>query len=256
MHTTLLTNRSEFSPIATDGTTRGSTKTSANSFQDQLSEALEGRQSGTRQSSVASSSQISADTLNRQEVGASRREFAASSPSTEGDGTRVASTATDLISSRNLAEKTVSSSETTTTTPSPAASSSNTSTSSTATPKTPADIVAGLLQKNAPPSPYASTSQPSTDPGVFSTPTYIEQSNLNFVVQGVNEENQNRFANYTTGVNNWAAGGMQGNPPAPPQYETVDMNGFTQWWNQYTANIGYENAPPISTFVSNTSSTS
>jgi hypothetical protein len=83
--------------------------------------------------------------------------------------------------------------------------------------------------------------------------SYIEQSNLNFVQQQVNETNQNRFADYTTGVNNWAAGGMQGSPPRPPSYETVDPNGFTQWWNQYTANIGLEGAPPISTFVSNTS---
>jgi hypothetical protein len=82
--------------------------------------------------------------------------------------------------------------------------------------------------------------------------SYIEQSNLNFIQQQVNETNQNRFADYTTGVNNWAAGGMQGSPPAPPSYETVDAGGFGQWWNQYTANIGLENAPPISTFVSNT----
>jgi hypothetical protein len=82
--------------------------------------------------------------------------------------------------------------------------------------------------------------------------SYIEQSNLNFVQQQVNETNQNRFADYTTGVNNWAAGGMQGSPPTPPNYETVDPNGFTQWWNQYTANMGLESAPPISTFVSNT----
>jgi hypothetical protein len=44
---------------------------------------------------------------------------------------------------------------------------------------------------------------------------------------------------------------MQGNPPAAPKYETVDVNGFGQWWSQYTASIGYKDAPSVSMFVSN-----
>jgi len=229
----------------------------ANSFQDNLSEALVRRESGSPHSSEAASSQILPETFDRQGIGTARRDFGTSSPVAPSTGTRVASTATTLIPPRNLdpAPPANTSTGTSSSIPGSPTSSTPVSVQASAAPVhiTPADVVSGLLQKNAPPPPYASASQPSTDPSVYSSMSYIEQSNLNFVQQQVNETNQNRFADYTTGVNNWAAGGMQGNPPTPPSYETVDAGGFGQWWNQYTANIGLENAPPVSSFVSNTS---
>ena len=248
MITTLLTNRSELSPIASEGRSRATAQTAANSFQDNLSEALGGKESVSRRGGEAASSQRLTATLNRQGIGTARRDFAAPILATLSEGTRSPSTATALIPPRTQPPVT----PTNTSSSTSASTSVSVQASAPPMPMTPAHVVSNLLQQNAPPPPYARSSQPSTDPSVYSSMSYIEQSNLNFIQQQVNETNQNRFADYTTGVNNWAAGGMQGSPPPPPSYETVDAGGFGQWWNQYTANIGLENAPPISTFVSNT----
>jgi hypothetical protein len=82
---------------------------------------------------------------------------------------------------------------------------------------------------------------------------YNKQGNLSFVVNRVEHENGMRFGEYQNGLQNWVAGGMQGQPPAPPHYETFDMSGYNTWWDNYSASIGTATgAQPISTFVSNT----
>lgn len=113
----------------------------------------------------------------------------------------------------------------------------------------PTDPVAALLQQNAPPSVYPQGQQPSTDAGVYTNPDYMKQSNLNMIQQQANHENQYRFDIYKNGLQNWAQNGMQGDPPAPPKYQAVDLKGFNQWWDQLTQNMGQD--PPPKTFISN-----
>jgi hypothetical protein len=116
---------------------------------------------------------------------------------------------------------------------------------------TPADLIASLIKQNAPPATPASTWVPSTNAAVFMLDDYNKQGSLSFFVSRVNHENGMRFGEYQNGLQNWVMGGMQGQPPAPPNYETFDMSGFNKWWDNYSANIGYD-AQPMSTFVSNT----
>src|SRR5579884_4230058 len=119
----------------------------------------------------------------------------------------------------------------------------------------PADIAANLLKQNAAPIPYGSVQQPSNSSSVFTTGTYIENLNLNGIESQVNQVNSYRYSNYQTAVENWAENGMRGPAPASPQYESVDVNGFQQWWNQYTASIGQGSGPPAANFVSNVTPT-
>ncbi len=72
---------------------------------------------------------------------------------------------------------------------------------------------------------------------------------MNLIEQEANVQNRNLYANYTVGVQNWAENGMQGSPPAAPKYESVNVNGFNQWWSEYTSNMA-AGAPPA-TFVTN-----
>jgi hypothetical protein len=116
---------------------------------------------------------------------------------------------------------------------------------------TPADLIASLIQQNAPPANPSSTWNPSTNPAVFMLDDYMKQGNLSFVASRVEHENGMRFGEYQNGLQNWVTGGMQGQPPAPPHYENFDVNGFNKWWDTYTANLG-AGQQPISTFVSNT----
>jgi hypothetical protein len=230
----------------------GRAQNTANTFQNNLTEAIAGRKNAGPNSAASAAEPKSATAIVRQGIGAARRNFAASSPAAEIAGTRVPSSVRAVMSAKNLDTTAASASSQPVTNPLAAAAKANAVTTSPAPALTSDQIVAGLLQQNAVPSPYAPTSTPSTDPGTYMGGNYIKQSNLNFIVQGVNHENQNRFDEYQNGLQNWAQGGMKGDPPAPPKYEVVDATGFENWWSQYTANIGYQNAAPISTFVTNT----
>ena len=115
--------------------------------------------------------------------------------------------------------------------------------------ETPAEIVAGLLSANAPPQPYASIGQASTDPSVFMSGSYQRDLNLNWYLQVANHDNAYRYQTYSDAVQTWANNGMQGDPPAAPKYEAVDVSGFDSWWQQYCANPG-QDAPPVN-FLAN-----
>lgn len=107
-------------------------------------------------------------------------------------------------------------------------------------------VVASLLTQNAPPAPYAPVGQGSTDPAVFRTDDYIKALNLNSFLQAANHDNTYRYQQYDFQLHMWSEGGMQGNPPAAPKYETVDLKGFNNWWAQYDANIGQDEPSPTS----------
>lgn len=113
----------------------------------------------------------------------------------------------------------------------------------------PTDVVNSLLQQNAPPPPYGSVGQGSTDPAVFRTDGYIKALNLNSFLQVANHDNQYRYDQYSNALHEWSEHGMQGDPPAPPKYESVDANGFESWWSQYSSNPGQD--PPPTTFMVN-----
>lgn len=122
-------------------------------------------------------------------------------------------------------------------------------------PARPADIIANLLKQNPAPTPYVPTWNPSTNPAVFMLDDYNKQGNLSLIMREINHENGLRSTLYQNGLQNWVIGGMQGPPPAPPHYETMDLNGFNQWWDNLNAGIAAgtgQGAAPISTFVSNT----
>jgi len=116
------------------------------------------------------------------------------------------------------------------------------------TPQTPDQIVAGLLEQNAPPPAYAPVGAASTDPAVYRTDGYIKALNLNSFLQVANHDNQYRYDQYSNSLHEWKEHGMQGDPPAPPKYESVDLNGFNNWWAQYSANPG-QDAPPTTFMV-------
>jgi hypothetical protein len=109
--------------------------------------------------------------------------------------------------------------------------------------------VASLLTQNAPPAPYASVGQASTDPAVIQTDDYIKALNLNSFLQEANQVNTYQYQQYDYQLHEWSEGGMQGDPPAAPQYETVDMNGFNSWWTQFDATMG-QGAPTVN-FLTN-----
>ena len=117
-------------------------------------------------------------------------------------------------------------------------------------PETVNSTVAELLTQNAPPTPYASVGAGSTDPAVYRTDDYIKALNLNSFLQAANHDNTYRYQQYDFQLREWSEGGMQGSPPPPPKYETVDLNGFDTWWAQYNANIG-QNAPSTTSFITN-----
>ena len=106
----------------------------------------------------------------------------------------------------------------------------------------------------APPTPYVLTQMPSTDPNVYTTMSYSEQLNYSIQEQMANDENARRYQNYMTEFQNWQTNGSQGQPPQPPVYETVDQNGFNQWWAEYQQNMspGGSYVPPdVSMFLIN-----
>lgn len=109
-------------------------------------------------------------------------------------------------------------------------------------------VVAALLQQNAPPATYAAVGAGSTDPAVFRTDGYIKALNLNSFLQIANHDNTYRYDRYKNALHEWSEHGMQDPPPAPPKYETVDLNGFNDWWARYTP--GYDQPSPTS-FVTN-----
>jgi hypothetical protein len=118
----------------------------------------------------------------------------------------------------------------------------------------PADIIASLLQQNPAPAPYAPTWSPSTNAAEFMSDDYDKQGNLSLVMRQINHENGLRSTLYQNGLQNWVIGGMQGQPPAPPHYETLDLDKFNQWWDNLNAGIAAGTggqAGPTSEYVSN-----
>lgn len=111
-------------------------------------------------------------------------------------------------------------------------------------------VVDSMLQQNAPPAPYAPVGAGSTDPAVFRTDGYIKALNLNSFLQAANHDNEYRFNQYKYQLHEWSEHGMEGPPPAPPKYESVDLKQFDNWWTQYCANMG-EDAPSSTMCVVN-----
>jgi len=105
----------------------------------------------------------------------------------------------------------------------------------------------------APPTPYTPAQSNSTDPTVYGTMDYSEAMNLSSNEVQANDENARRYQNYLTEFKNWQMNGSQGQPPQAPVYETVDQNGFQQWWAEYQANMasGDYQPPDNSIFLIN-----
>jgi hypothetical protein len=222
--------------MATGPAKAGNSKVPPNSFETRLSEAFSGLRASTDASAKAVSLSHVPTALARHEIAAVRQNLVKVPVAAQKQLASLGSTASSPMATVVAVANTVS--------VIPAATPAV-----TVGPDIPTDPVAALLQQNAPPSAYAPGQQPSTDMGVYSNPDYLMQSNLNLIQQQTNHENQYRFDVYKNGVQNWAANGMQGDPPAAPKYENVDVKGFNQWWDQYTQNVG-QNAPP-ETFISN-----
>lgn len=104
-----------------------------------------------------------------------------------------------------------------------------------------------------PPPLYGSGQILSTDPAVFTASNYIQGINLSGYQQQANWENTRRYDNYLNQFQNWKLNGSQGDPPAPPKYETVDQAGFQNWWAQYQASFasGNPSAPDLGMFLAN-----
>lgn len=100
----------------------------------------------------------------------------------------------------------------------------------------------------APPTLYAITQTPSTDPGVYSTNNYSKELNYSLNQAQANDENVRRYHNYLNAFQNWQLNGSQGDPPQAPLYEVVDRNGFEQWWSALQQNLS---APSESMFLIN-----
>ena len=100
----------------------------------------------------------------------------------------------------------------------------------------------------APPTLYAITQTPSTDPGVYSTNNYSKELNYSLNQAQANDENVRRYHNYLNAFQNWQLNGSQGDPPQAPLYEAVDRNGFEQWWSALQKNMS---APSESIFLVN-----
>jgi hypothetical protein len=109
------------------------------------------------------------------------------------------------------------------------------------------------VEPAAPPTPYTPGQVNSTDPGVYANMDYSEAMNLSANQVQANDENGRRYANYLNEFQNWQMNGSQGAPPQPPVYETVDQNGFQQWWNEYQQNMmaGNYQPPDTSMFLVN-----
>jgi hypothetical protein len=103
---------------------------------------------------------------------------------------------------------------------------------------------AAAVTPAAPPTPYAFTQTPSTDPAVFTTMSYSEELNYSSQADAANLENDRRYQNYMTEFQNWQTDGSQGQPPQAPVYEIVDRNGFDQWWAEYQQNMSAGGTPP------------
>ena len=117
----------------------------------------------------------------------------------------------------------------------------------------PSAPASSAVKPAAPPTPYVPSQLPSDDPGVYSTMSYSEGINLSGYEVQANDENARRYQNYMNEFQNWQLNGSQGQPPQPPVYETVDQNGFAQWWGEYQQNMlsGNYDAPDVSMFLSN-----
>ena len=245
------------------------TRSFDNSFIERLSEAFSGSIHKEPPGSAAGAAAVDAAAVARQAFAASRRSFvtssynAADAPSPEAAPaapfTNLATTSSNTVASLNpppsMPAYTAASPAPSATTTSPMAPSSSDPTSSATAPgassdtPSPEDIVAGLLQDNAPPPAYAQLGSPSTDANIYMSGSYMRDLNLNSYLQIANHDNAYRYDTYRFQVNTWAANGMQGSPPTPPKYETVDVVGFDSWWQQYCANPG-QDAPAV-TFLAN-----
>lgn len=100
----------------------------------------------------------------------------------------------------------------------------------------------------APPTLYVLTQTPSTDPGVYATDNYSKELNYSLNEAQANDENVRRYQNYLNAFQNWQLNGSQGDPPKAPVYESVDRNGFDQWWAELQQNMS---APDVSMFLVN-----
>jgi hypothetical protein len=121
------------------------------------------------------------------------------------------------------------------------------------TPGAPSQTTSPTATPAGPPTGYAPGQALSADPNVFTASSYIEGLNLSTYQQQANAENTRRYDNYLNQFKNWQMNGSQGQPPAAPQYETVDLAGFQKWWTQYQANIasGNGSAPDTGMFLAN-----
>ncbi len=232
-------NRRAAATFTTSGPVTGAkTAQASKSFETQLSEAVSGSAAAARSGAPGTA--------------AARREFAAVRQIPVASGASKLETAAAGATAEIAAHNGDSAAPVTANSPmaAPAGSapsgSSGASSSSAAPPPTPQQVVANLLAQNAPPQPYSQAQQPSTNPAVYEGGGYMQQSNLNCIEQQAGVQNRNLFANYTVAVQNWAGNGMRGSPPAAPKYESVDVNGFNQWWSEYTSNLGAGRRPQIS----------
>jgi len=237
LNTILSTNRVAASPMATGPAKAGNSKVPPNSFETRLSEAFSGQRAIANVAGKAVPLSHVPAALARHEIATVRQNLVNVPAATQKhlsirESTAASPAGTVLAAAANTVNAAAAAT--------PAI---------TVAPDSPTDPVTALLQQNALPTPYFPGQQPSTDAGVYTNPDYMKQSNLNMIQQQANHENQYRFDIYKNGVQNWALNGMQGNPPAPPQYQAVDLKGFNQWWDQLNQNMG-QDAPP-KTFISN-----
>jgi len=222
--------------MATAVAKAGSSRVPPNSFETRLSEAFTGLRASANAGANAVPLSRVPTAMARHEIATARQNLAKGQTATQQHLASIESTVASPAGTLLAATKIVN--------PMAAATPAI-----TVTPDNPTDPVTALLQQHAPPSAYAQGQQPSTDAGVYTNPDYLKQSNLNLIQQQANHENQYRFDVYKNGLQNWAQNGMQGDPPAPPKYETVDLQGFNQWWAAYNQDLA-QNAPP-QTFISN-----
>jgi hypothetical protein len=86
----------------------------------------------------------------------------------------------------------------------------------------------------APPTAYAVQQVASTDPNVFTTPSYIKALNYNGMLASANDNNQLAWQQFSNNWRNWAGNGCVGSPPQAPVYNKVDQAAFDQYWNALT----------------------
>lgn len=103
---------------------------------------------------------------------------------------------------------------------------------------------AKLTAYYAPPPAGAPTTQPSTDPSVYSNPDFLKQMNAQTLEKyAVDVPNRNAADRYDFLAKQWEQN-KSTSLPAPPQYVRFDPGAFDQWWSELQANPG-ENAPPL-----------